>query len=47
MQESAKFFVKDDGDTILQNKGQLNDRESRGLSRSAYLEMYTEMVEIQ
>ena len=23
---SAKFFVKDNGDTILQNKGRLNDR---------------------
>jgi len=24
---SAKFFVKDNGDTVLQNKGRLNDRE--------------------
>ena len=24
---SAQFFVKDNGDTILQNKGRLNDRE--------------------
>ena len=24
---SPKFFVKDNGDTILQNKGRLNDRE--------------------
>ena len=24
---SAKFFVKDNGDTILQNKGRLNDRD--------------------
>lgn len=24
---SAKFFVKEDGDTVLQNKGKLNDRE--------------------
>ena len=23
----AKFFVKEDGDTVLQNKGKLNDRE--------------------
>ena len=23
----AKFFVKEDGDTVLQNKGRLNDRE--------------------
>ena len=24
---SAKFFVKENGDTVLQNKGILNDRE--------------------
>lgn len=24
---SAKFFVKDNGDTVLQNKGRLTDRE--------------------
>ncbi len=24
---SAKFFVKENGDTVLQNKGTLNDRE--------------------
>lgn len=24
---SAKFFVKDNGDTVLQDKGRLNDRE--------------------
>jgi len=24
---SAKFFVKEDGETILQNQGKLNDRE--------------------
>ena len=24
---SAKFFVKDNGDTVLQNRGILNDRE--------------------
>ena len=24
---SAKFFVKENGDTILQNRGRLNDRE--------------------
>ena len=24
---SAKFFVKDNGDTVLQNRGVLNDRE--------------------
>lgn len=27
--ESAKFFVKDNGDTDLQNRGILNDREIR------------------
>lgn len=26
---SAKFFVKDNGDTVLQNRGILNDREIR------------------
>ena len=26
---SAKFFVKNNGDTILQNRGVLNDREVR------------------
>ena len=24
---SAKFFVRDNGDTVLQNRGRLNDRE--------------------
>ena len=24
---SAKFFIKDNGDTVLQNRGILNDRE--------------------
>lgn len=24
---SAKFFVKDNGDSVLQNRGVLNDRE--------------------
>ena len=24
---SAKFFVKENGDTVLQNRGRLNDRE--------------------
>lgn len=26
---SAKFFVKDDGDTVIQNRGILKDRELR------------------
>ena len=26
---SAKFFVKADGDTVLQNRGMLNDRDIR------------------
>ena len=27
----AKFFVKDNGDTVLQNRGILNDREIRNI----------------
>jgi len=40
---SAKFFVKNDGDTILQNKGILNDREVRIIQafiKENYKEMY-------
>lgn len=40
---SAKFFVKNDGDTILQNKGVLNDREVRIIQafiKENYKEMY-------
>ncbi len=40
---SAKFFVKNDGDSILQNKGILNDREVRIIQtfiKENYKEMY-------
>ena len=40
---SAKFFVKNNGDTILQNRGVLNDREVRKIQafiKQNYREMY-------
>lgn len=40
---SAKFFVKSDGSTVLQEKGLLNDREILGIQsfiRENYREMY-------
>lgn len=40
---SAKFFVKNDGESILQNKGILNDREVRIIQtfiKENYKEMY-------
>lgn len=40
---SAKFFVKDNGDSVLQNKGTLNDREIRKIQifiKNNYKEMY-------
>lgn len=40
---SAKFFVKDNGDSVLQNKGTLNDREIRKIQmfiKNNYREMY-------
>ena len=40
---SAKFFVKEDGDTIVQEQGQLNDREIRRIQefiKDNYKEMY-------
>ena len=40
---SAKFFVKDNGDTVLQNRGVLADREIRGIQefiKENYREMY-------
>lgn len=40
---SGKFFVKDNGDSIIQNKGQLNDREIRKIQmfiKNNYQEMY-------
>ena len=40
---SAKFFVKRDGDAVLQNRGRLNDREIRIIQsfiKQNYKEMY-------
>ena len=40
---SAKFFVRDDGSSLLQRKGRLNDREIRIIQKfiaEHYLEMY-------
>ncbi|MDD7729433.1 MAG: DUF4160 domain-containing protein [Clostridia bacterium] len=40
---SAKFFVKENGDTVVQNKGILNDREIARIQdfiKDNYLEMY-------
>lgn len=40
---SAKFFVKHNGDTVVQNKGQLTDRELRIIQRfikENYRDMY-------
>ena len=40
---SAKFFVKSNGDTVLQNRGMLNDREIKRISafiKQNYKDMY-------
>jgi hypothetical protein len=40
---SAKFFVKSNGDTVVQNRGILNDREIAKISafiKENYQEMY-------
>lgn len=40
---SAKFFVKENGDTVLQNRGLLNDREIskiQGFIKDNYKDMY-------
>ncbi|UTY25746.1 DUF4160 domain-containing protein [Treponema denticola] len=40
---SAKFFVKSDGDTIIQNRGVLNDKDLRKIQdfiKERYIEMY-------
>lgn len=40
---SAKFFVKEDGDSVLQRRGMLNDREIRKIQifiKNNYQEMY-------
>ena len=42
-QGSAKFFVKSNGDTLLQSRGLLNDREVikiQAFIKENYLEMY-------
>ena len=46
---SAKFFVKENGDTIIQNKGQLSDRETRIIRefiKENYKEMYLKWSEL-
>ena len=40
---SAKFFVRENGDTVLQNRGILNDREIRIIQN--YQEMYLKWAE--
>ena len=45
---SAKFFVKENGDTVLQNKGILNDREIskiRAFIKINYKDMYKKWSE--
>lgn len=45
---SAKFFVKENGDSIIQNKGTLNDRETRKIQtfiKNNYQEMYLKWSE--
>ena len=45
---SAKFFVKDNGDTVLQNRGILNDREISKIQeyiKRHYKEMYLKWSE--
>ena len=45
---SAKFFVKDNGDTLVQNRGILNDREIRRIQefiKQNYQEMYLKWFE--
>ena len=40
---SAKLFVKSDGDTVVQNRGALTERELRGIQafvKENYKEMY-------
>lgn len=46
--ESAKFFVRENGDTVLQNRGILKDREIRiiqGFIKQNYQEMYLKWAE--
>ena len=45
---SAKFFVRENGDTVLQTRGILNDREIRiiqGFIKQNYQEMYLKWAE--
>ena len=42
---SAKFFVKNNGDTTLERQGSLTDREVRKI-REHYKEMYLKWIEI-
>lgn len=45
---SAKFFVKDDGDTVLQRRGILTDRDVRKIQafiKKNYIEMYKKWSE--
>ena len=45
---SAKFFVKDNGDTVVQEKGMVNDRTIRKLQafiKKNYKEMYKKWSE--
>lgn len=45
---SAKFFVKDNGDTVVQNRGILNDRELKAIQefiKENYLLMYKRWAE--
>lgn len=45
---SAKLFVQENGDTIVQNKGVLNDKELRiiqGFIKQNYQEMYLKWAE--
>lgn len=47
-ESSAKFFVKANGDTILQNRGRLNDREINKIQayiKKHYKEMYRKWAE--
>ena len=42
---SAKFFVKEDGTSVLQNKGSLTDKDVKKISeyiKDNYMEMYEE-----
>ena len=43
---SAKFFVKDNGDTVLQNRGILNDREIRKIQEFIKQELSGNVLEV-